>query len=83
MTVRGVMWDVTVGGPGLVALGNSVWTSVDGITWTPVPDDDAVPGPDQMSGVINQGPYLVTVGSDGSGTVLLRDAVVWVTTLED
>jgi len=91
-TVRGVMVDVTVGGPGLVAVGcvcaaswsPVVWTSVDGITWTPLPDDDAVlRHEDHMYSVNIQGPYLVAVGTDGSGTVPQRDAVVWVTSLED
>jgi hypothetical protein len=40
------MFDVVVGGPGLVAVGENdlgapVWTSVDGITWARVPDDEA------------------------------------------
>jgi hypothetical protein len=86
VTFRGAMMDVTVGGPGLVTVGldGIVWTSVDGITWTSFPDDDAVFGrAGHMFSVITQGPYLVAVGSDGSGTVPDRDAVVWVATLED
>jgi hypothetical protein len=86
VTFRGAMMDVTVGGPGLVTVGLNgiVWTSVDGITWTSFPDDDAVFGRGgHMFSVITQGPYLVAVGSDGSGTVPDRDAVVWVATLED
>jgi hypothetical protein len=92
-TVRGVMLDVIGGGPGLVAVGcvcgaNAwtpvVWTSVDGIAWTPIPDDDAaVRSVDRMFGASIQGPNLVVVGSDGSGTLPKRDAVVWVATLED
>ena len=43
------MSDVTAGGPGLVAVGQSepnaaVWTSPDGITWSRVPHDDVVFG---------------------------------------
>jgi len=47
------MMSVTVGGPGLVAVGldessgdkdAAVWTSPDGITWSRVPHDDAVFG---------------------------------------
>jgi hypothetical protein len=52
------MHDVTVGGPGLVAVGSyefeaaygypdedaAVWTSDDGLTWTRVPDDETVFG---------------------------------------
>jgi hypothetical protein len=48
-----MMFDVTVGGPGLVAVGASfsdsdavVWTSVDGITWSRVTDDEAGAGAD-------------------------------------
>jgi hypothetical protein len=82
------MLDVVAGGPGLVAVGcvcgsgawtPVVWTSVDGITWTPIPDDDADLRPnDHMIGANVQGPYLVVVGSDAQG-----DAVIWVATLED
>jgi hypothetical protein len=73
--------------PGLVAVGcicspswtPVVWTSVDGIVWTPIPDDDAVLGlGDRMYGASIQGPDLVAVGTDRSG-----DAVVWIATLED
>ncbi len=47
-----VMSSVTVGGPGLVAVGQAgsagakaaVWTSVDGVTWSRVPRDEAVFG---------------------------------------
>jgi hypothetical protein len=43
------MSDVTVGGPGLVAVGiwdrgAAIWTSVDGITWVRVAHDEAVFG---------------------------------------
>jgi hypothetical protein len=79
---------VTVGGPGLVAVGTAfpnpatqdvqaaaVWTSVDGITWSRVPHDEAVFGGGAMRDVIVGGPGLVAVGDTGSenGT----DAVVW------
>jgi hypothetical protein len=72
---RGRMFSVTVGGPGLVAVGSAedlddaaVWTSVDGICWFQVPHDDAVfGGPDDqwMSDVTTGGPGLVAVGFDG------------------
>jgi hypothetical protein len=76
------MNDVTPGGPGLVAVGISgrneeegvaaaaVWTSVDGISWSRVPHDEAVFGGAAMTGVTFGGPGLVAVGSNG-------DAVVW------
>ena len=59
------MNSVTVGGPGLVAVGSdgrfaAVWTSVDGVTWSRVPHDEAVFG-----GADNQGMNSVTVGGPG------------------
>ena len=57
------MVGVTVGGPGVVAVGRegsapdtdaAVWTSPDGITWSRIPDDEAVLGgelPQEMVGV--------------------------------
>jgi hypothetical protein len=83
------MEDVTAGGPGLVAVGQSepnaaVWTSVDGTTWTRVPHDEEVFGGEvgpvvggtQMHSVTVGGPGFVAVGSEGSpdGGV---DAAVW------
>ncbi len=79
------MWSVTAGGPGLVAVGTdwsgtdaAVWISPDGLSWTRVPDDDAVFGGDGgqwMGGVAAGGPGLVAVGWDFSGGD--RDAAVW------
>ncbi len=71
------MASVTVGGPGLVAVGSdgptddsdaAVWTSPDGITWSRVPHDDAVlggEGDQSMNSVTVGGPGLVAVGSEG------------------
>jgi len=76
------MSSVTVGGPGLVAVGvaradesalgdfgdGAVWTSVDGLTWLRAPHDDAVlggAGPQRMDEVIVGGPGLVAVGKEG------------------
>jgi hypothetical protein len=77
-----VIQDVTVGGPGLVAVGMdggrgpwdnnpgsnaAVWTSVDGVTWSRVLDDDAVfssGGIQVMLSVATGGPGLVAVGAD-------------------
>ncbi len=71
------MNDVTVGGPGLVAVGYdgcctwdnplgvaAVWTSVDGVVWSRVPHDDLVFGSrnDAMVSVTAGGPGLVAVG---------------------
>jgi hypothetical protein len=78
------MQDVTVGGPGLVAIGDvesgaAVWTSVDGTTWARVPHDPAVFGADSdlsMSAVTAGGPGLVAVGLDWSGGAT-ADAVIW------
>jgi hypothetical protein len=47
-----------------------VWTSVDGTTWTRVPDNDAVFVGAEVGGVIAGGPGLIAVGS-------LNEAVVW------
>ena len=60
-----VMMGVSVGGPGLVAVGEdsrnaAVWASVDGIAWSRVPHDEAVFG-----GVGDQGMFDVTVGGPG------------------
>jgi hypothetical protein len=73
------MEDVTAGGPGLVAVGQAepnaaVWTSVDGITWSRVPHDEAIFGGEvglvfggaNMNSVTVGGPGLVAVGFDGS-----------------
>lgn len=87
------MWDVTVGGPGLVAVGHdghgilddvsdvdaAVWTSVDGVTWLRVPHDEEVFGRAWMESVTVGGPGLVAVGgTDGYFTD--GDAVVWTST---
>jgi hypothetical protein len=82
---RPSMTSVTVGGPGLVAIGvdNSepdsesdavVWTSVDGITWARVPQEDAISGGVPVS-VTAGGPGLVAVGRVDSGDD--EDAAVW------
>jgi hypothetical protein len=85
---EGEMWDVTVGGPGLVSVGwigwvggqNSdaaIWTSADGITWERIPHDEDLFGGVEMWGVAAGGPGLVAVGSDGP------DAAVWTSVLDD
>jgi hypothetical protein len=93
------MFSVTVGGPGLVAVGfdapfgtsqgnAAVWTSPDGLTWARVPDDEALFGGDgrqRMLSVTAGGPGLVAVGSDGHPQYeeanrldeLAADAAVW------
>ena len=82
------MLDVTVGGPGLVAVGESgwprnfdaaVWTSPDGITWSRVPHDEAVFGGARMSSVTVGGPGLVAVGWDALGAVVWTspDGITW------
>jgi hypothetical protein len=86
------VWSVTVGGPGLVAVGvagpspdvdGAVWTSVDGETWTRVPHDEAVFGGDGvqwMWSVVEGGPGLVAVGYDESGADGDKEAAVWTST---
>ncbi len=81
-----VMDGVTVGGPGLVAVGQAgfadwrpaVWTSVDGIAWSRVPDNDAVFGAGVMSSVTAGGPGLVAVGtSDQAAVWTSPDGFTW------
>lgn len=85
---------LVAGGPGLVAVGGAnqfsgphvaVWTSVDGLSWSRVPDDKAVFGGAHVKGmrsVIAGGPGLVAFGrvpsSDGGSAV-----AVWVAAAED
>jgi hypothetical protein len=86
------MNSVTAGGPGLVAVGSDwlhavVWTSVDGITWSRVPSDEAIFGGgfDSMHGNIGMGsvaagvPGLVAVGWDPLGAVVWTspDGITW------
>ena len=85
------MFSVTVGGPGLVAVGRdglgvdgngsaAVWTSVDGLTWSRVPHDEAVfggPGEQRMVSVTDGGPGLVAVGRDGPTGNEQSVAAVW------
>jgi hypothetical protein len=89
---RAIMNSITVGGPGLVAVGTAtldndddvaaVWTSVDGITWSRVPYNEAVFGRDDgqwMWSVATGGPGLVAVGSDSSGAAVWTsiDGIDW------
>ena len=86
------MISVTAGGPGLVAVGSSavgggietdssaaaVWTSVDGIDWSPVPNLAAElggPGGQAMASLTVGGPGLVAVG--GEGLASFRDGEGW------
>jgi hypothetical protein len=82
---QGRMSSVTVGGPGLVAVGSTgtpnavflgeadvaVWTSVDGLVWARVPHEKASLGQGTMNSVTAGGPGLVAVGEDKD------DAAVW------
>ncbi len=84
------MEGVTVGGPGLVAVGGgegaAVWTSVDGFTWERVPHDEAVFGSgDWMASVTAGGPGLVAVGRDGGRGVVWTsvDGSVWTRVPDD
>ena len=70
-----IMWGVTAGGPGLVAVGAegfdaAVWHSSDGITWVRVPHDEANLGSEGrvvMRSVTVGGPGLVAVGAEEIG----------------
>ena len=91
-----VMRSVTVGGPGLVAVGLSgfgqtgwdaaVWTSPDGITWSRVLNNQAVfeaRGYDQMSSVTVAGSGLVAVGRTVGGGYEDLAATVWNARVEE
>lgn len=88
-----VMESVTAGGPGLVAVGfrfdepgmsgmyPAVWTSPDGVRWTPVPYDSDDFGEDDawMHSVTAGGPGLVAVGSgfEGAAVWTSPDGITW------
>jgi hypothetical protein len=58
--------DVTVGGPGLVAVGRGIWTSSDGLTWSLV-HPELIGGPYVGWGSVTAGgPGLVAVGMQWS-----------------
>jgi hypothetical protein len=83
------MTSVTAGGPGLVAVGSNVdvggvavWTSVDGIAWSRVPDETFSPtfSPEGfMWSVTAGGPGLVAVGFDGPNAAVWTsaDGITW------
>ena len=76
------MLDVTAGGPGLVAVGVNrgevpVWTSIDGITWTPIPTDWRVFDGGRITNVTVGGPGLVAVGRGLYNSV---DGITWTPT---
>jgi hypothetical protein len=89
------MTSVTVGGPGLVAVGSNVdvggvavWTSVDGIAWSRVPDKTLTStfSPEGfMWSVTAGGPGLVAVGFDGPNAAVWtsEDAITWSQILHD
>jgi lysophospholipase L1-like esterase len=85
---RGSMRAVTVGGPGLVAVGHDgsgdravVWTSHDGLSWSRVPHDEEALGGAGMEAVTTWGSRTVAVGYDWSrgGTVMWvsSDGLSW------
>ncbi len=82
------MLDVTVGGPGLIAVGYdndgtdrdaAVWTSVDGLTWTRVPHDEATfggPEIETMRGIaVNAAGFGVAAGTQWANYDY--DAALW------
>jgi hypothetical protein len=85
------MFAVTVGGPGLVAVGRdgpvadgegnaAVWTSPDGFVWSRVPHDEAIfggLGEQRMVSVTAGGPGLVAVGFDRPAEQGEGNAAVW------
>ncbi len=81
------MTAVTVGGPGLVAVGGNphdvreqaVWMSPDGLTWTLVPPT-AIPGDGFLEDVVAGGPGLVAVGGNnyvGAAVWTSPDGFTW------
>ena len=81
---------VTVGGPGLVAVGYAesysnaaVWVSTDGFTWSRIPHDEEVFGGDGnqvIHDVVAGGPGLVAVGTDASSGAAVwtsPDGITW------
>ena len=100
---EGPMLSVTAAGPGLVAVGmtgapsgqiwtEAVWTSPDGLAWSPSVrrsgpyDDDLVDWYEQMVSVTAGGPGLVAVGSEPTeedGGEPDANAAVWVASLQD
>jgi hypothetical protein len=85
------MTDITATGHGLVAVGEAndrrfqgatIWTSVDGVTWTRVPHDEEIFGTDWIAGVTAGGPGLVAVGNQvtvGAGGFKSRGGpAIWV-----
>ena len=82
------MSGVTIGGPGLVAVGwdesngAAVWTSADGIVWSRVPPSDLLSSRlrdsgDSMTAVTAGGPGLVAVGSNNVGDYHASIPAVW------
>ena len=84
------MSSVTVGGPGLVAVGEYeldntgralVWNSPDGLSWTRVSYDEAIFGPDRALDADRAITDVATLDSGlvavGTGTWTSRDGYIW------
>ena len=87
------MFDVVVGGPGLVAVGKegdkhawdnsldnaaAVWTSVDGFTWSRVPHDETVFGTGGNPRTpTSPGPVMLSVTAGGPGLVAVGRKAAW------
>ncbi len=81
------MFDVTAGGPGLVAVGEDeqgapVWTSADGITWSRIPHDQTafIGIGVRIFDVFNTGGQgLLAFGDDSAGAVVWTsaDGITW------
>jgi hypothetical protein len=88
-----LLYGVTVGGPGLVAVGYEfsmdgegggvIWTSPDGFSWSRLADDEAISDGGSLFGVVAGGPGLVAVGGDWQGGDVVpavwtsSDGLVW------
>ena len=83
------MYDIAIGGPGLVAVGSdgsggdwdaAVWYSTDGRVWTRVPHDELVfggPGDQYPMAVAAGGPGFVAVGEESTADGMAGISAVW------
>ena len=87
------MYSVTVGGPGLVAVGfdrailaqyGAVWTSTDGLTWSGVPHDELVFGKEGEQWIFRRDCRRAapSVGRNCPVGRRPEDAAVWVAATE-
>ncbi len=78
------MTGVAAVGDGFVAIGDEVWTSRDGTSWTRSTDVPGITETDGMRHVIAGGPGVIILGIDGLGPYSAVDDYpdVWTPTME-